>query len=88
MSARTSYRIGLLLTQKNGDYGIISETERSCAALISSVHTILDSFSQFGSEHSHGEEHGITCAGDKREARVEDDGSEKKVTAGIFLPFP
>ena len=32
--ARKSYRIGLLLTHKNGDFGAISVTKRSCAAPI------------------------------------------------------
>ena len=33
--ARKPYRIGLLFTHKNGDFGAISVTEQSCAALIS-----------------------------------------------------
>ena len=33
-SARNPYLIGLLFTHKNGDFGAISVTERSCAALI------------------------------------------------------
>ena len=32
--ARKPYQIGPLLTHKNGDFGAISVTERSCAALI------------------------------------------------------
>ena len=34
---RKSYRLGLLFTHKNGDFGAISVTERSCAAPISKV---------------------------------------------------
>ena len=34
---RKSYRIQLLFTHKNGDFGAISVTERSCAASISKV---------------------------------------------------
>ena len=34
MPARKPYRIGLLFTHKNGDFGAISLTERSCAAPI------------------------------------------------------
>ena len=45
-----SYRVGLLFTHKNGDFGAISVTERSCAALSLNwrvtygirVHTIPD----------------------------------------------
>ena len=33
--ARKSYRIGLLFTRKNGDFGAISVTERSCSVPIS-----------------------------------------------------
>ena len=36
-SGRKPYRIGLLFTHKNGDFGALSVTERSCAALISKV---------------------------------------------------
>ena len=36
-SALKSYQIGLLFTHKNGDFGGIFLTERSCAALISKV---------------------------------------------------
>ena len=36
-SALKPYRIGLLFTHKNSDFGCISVTERSCAALISKV---------------------------------------------------
>ena len=32
---RKPYRIGLVFTHKNGDFGAISVTERSCAAPIS-----------------------------------------------------
>ena len=32
--ARKPYRVGLLFAHKNGDFGEISVTERSCAALI------------------------------------------------------
>ena len=32
--AQKPYRIGILFTRKNGDFGAISVTERSCAALI------------------------------------------------------
>ena len=35
--AKKPYRIGLLFSHKNGDYGAISVTERGCAALISNV---------------------------------------------------
>ena len=35
--ARIPIRIGLLLTHSNGDFGAISETEQSCAALTSKV---------------------------------------------------
>ena len=35
--AKKQYRIGLLFSHKNGDFGVISVTERSCAALISTV---------------------------------------------------
>ena len=34
-AARKPYRIGLLFTHKNCDFGTISVTERSCAALLS-----------------------------------------------------
>ena len=37
MPTRKRYRIGLLFAHKNGDFGAISVTERSCAALISKV---------------------------------------------------
>ena len=37
--ARKPYRIGLLFTHKNRDFGAISVTERSCAAQISKVET-------------------------------------------------
>ena len=33
--ARKPYQIGLLFTHKNGDFGAISVTAQSCAALIS-----------------------------------------------------
>ena len=47
-----SYRVGLLFTHNNGDFGAISVTERSCPALSLnwrvtygiSVHTIPDRF--------------------------------------------
>ena len=35
--ARIPFRIGILLTHNNGDFGAISETEQSCAALTSKV---------------------------------------------------
>ena len=35
--AQKPYRIGILFTRKNGDFGAISVTERSCAAPISKV---------------------------------------------------
>ena len=35
--AKTIYRIGILFTHTNGDFGAISVTERSCAARISKV---------------------------------------------------
>ena len=35
--AQKQYRIGLRFTNKNGDFGAISVTERSCAARISKV---------------------------------------------------
>ena len=35
--ARKLYRIGLLFTREDGDFGAISVTERSCAAPISKV---------------------------------------------------
>ena len=35
--ARKSYHMGLVFTHKNGDFGAISATERSCAAPISKV---------------------------------------------------
>ena len=35
--ARRPYQIGLLFTHKSGDFGVISVTERSCAARISKV---------------------------------------------------
>ena len=42
---RKPYRIGLLFTNKNSDFGAISVTERSCTALISEMeHHILDEF--------------------------------------------
>ena len=48
-----SYRVGLLFPNKNGDFGAISVTERSCPALSLNwrvtygigVHTTSDSFS-------------------------------------------
>ena len=44
--ARKPYRIGILFTQKNGDFGAISVTERSWAAPISKVEShISDSCS-------------------------------------------
>jgi len=40
-----SYRIGLLFTHNNGNFGAISVTERSCTARISKVERhILDGF--------------------------------------------
>ena len=36
--AQKQYRIELLFTHKNGDFGAISVTEGSCAAQISRVH--------------------------------------------------
>ena len=39
--ARKLYRIGLLFTRKNGDFGAISVTERSCAAPISKVESYI-----------------------------------------------
>ena len=39
--AQKSYRIGLLFTNKNGDFGAISGTERSCAAPISKVECFI-----------------------------------------------
>ena len=37
MPAQKPYRIAILFTRKNGDFGAISVTERSCAAPISKV---------------------------------------------------
>ena len=39
--ARKLYRIVLLFTRKNGDFGAISVTERSCAASISKVESYI-----------------------------------------------
>ena len=39
--ARKLYRIELLFTHKNGDFGAISVTERSCAAPISKVESYI-----------------------------------------------
>ena len=42
---RKPYRIGLLFTNKNSDFGAISVTKGSCTALISKMeHHILDKF--------------------------------------------
>ena len=44
--AQKPYRIGILFTRKNGDFGAISVTERSCAALIpKEEHHISDRWS-------------------------------------------
>ena len=39
--ARKSYRIALLFTHKNGDFGAISETLQSCAAPVSKVECFI-----------------------------------------------
>ena len=47
-SARKQFRIGLLFTQKNSDFGVISVTKQSCPAPISKVECqILDRSSYY-----------------------------------------
>ena len=51
--ARKPYRIGILFTHKNGDFGAISVKERSCAPLISKVEFhILDGCSHYTGQHT------------------------------------
>ena len=45
--ARKPYRLGLLFTHKNGDFGAISVTEQSCAALISKAESHISDWGSY-----------------------------------------